>query len=57
MILTRKIKEFDFQYTLFIIIIVNTIFSMLWERIVVVYCSRWWKNNKREKKQLRHQDF
>jgi len=57
MILTRKIKEFNFQYTLFVIIVINCIFTCVWERIIVVYSSKWWKDHKRAKKALRHQDF
>jgi len=57
MILTRQIKEYDFQYTLFVIIIINTIFTMVWERVVVVYTTRWWKDHKKAKKALKLQEF
>jgi len=50
MILSRKIKEFSFQYTLFVVILLNTIVTMLWERVVVVYASKMWKDYKKTKK-------
>jgi len=57
MILSRKIKEFSFQYTLFVIVIINTIFTMIWERIVVVYSSRLWKDYKKTKKLSQTSEF
>jgi len=57
MILSRQIKEFNFQYTLFVIIILNTILTMVWERVVVVYMSGVWKDYKRQKKLAYNQEF
>jgi len=57
MILTRQIKQFDFQYTLFVIILINTIVTMLWERVVVVYMAGWWKDYKRQKKLSYNNEF
>jgi len=57
MVLSRKIKEFNFQYTLFVIICVNTIVTMLWERVVVVWCAKMWKDYKRTKKLSLNNEF
>jgi len=57
MILTRKINDLGFQYTLFVIILINTIFTMIWERVVVVYVSKYWKDYKRTKKQSYNSEF
>jgi len=52
MILSPKIKEFNFEYVLFVIIVINTILTMLWERVVVQYTSKKWKEYKKEKKAM-----
>ena len=51
MILTRKIKEFGFQYVLFVLIVINIILTLVWERVVVKYSSLKWKEYKNAKKQ------
>jgi cation-transporting ATPase 13A2 len=55
MILSRKIKEFNFQYVIFVIVLINTILTMVWERVVVRYTSQWWKEHKKAKKALERQ--
>jgi len=52
MILSRKIKEFNFQYVLFILILINVIMTMVWERVFVSYIAKKWKAHKKEKKAL-----
>jgi cation-transporting ATPase 13A3/4/5 len=56
MILSRKIKEFDFQYVLFVVIIINTIATMVWERVIVQVVSKKWKAYKKERKALENRD-
>jgi len=56
MILSRKIKEFDFQYVLFVIIVINTILTMVWERVIVQVVSKKWKAHKKEKKALENRE-
>jgi hypothetical protein len=57
MILSRQLKELHFQYTLFVIILINTIVTMLWERVVVVYSAKWWKDYKKTKKLSYNSEF
>ena len=51
MILSRTIKKFNFQYVLFVLIIINIILTLVWERVVVKYSSLKWKEHKKAKKQ------
>jgi len=56
MILSRKIKEFDFQYVLFVLIVINTICTMVWERVIVKHVSLKWKEYKKQRKALEKKD-
>jgi len=56
MILSRKVKEFNFEYVLFVIIIINTICTMVWERVIVQVISRKWKAHKKDRKALENRE-
>jgi len=52
MIISRVIHDNNFQYMLFIIVLINTVLTMVWERVVVRFVSLKWKEEKRQKKLL-----
>jgi cation-transporting ATPase 13A3/4/5 len=56
MIIARQIKELNFQYVIFVIVLINTCLTMIWERIVVTYTANWWKQHKKAKKALENRE-